>query len=78
MIYILTAVLGHSIGPTSKGHVKKSEVFLDCLTPDDGTERLSRNKGKKIRTTLTQNPKRMQISFTPRPKPEIEQLFMIN
>jgi hypothetical protein len=78
MVYILTVVLEHSIGPIFQGHVNKSEFFLDCLTHDDGTDRLSRNIGKKIRTTLTQNPKILPVSFTPQPKLEIEQLLMIN
>jgi len=68
-VYILTVVLGHSIGPFFKVRVNKSEFFLDCLTPGDWTDMWSRNIRKKIRTTLTQNPKRAQNSFTLQTKP---------
>ena len=39
--YLVTDVLGHPFGPIFKGQT----VVLDCLTYEDGTDRLSQNVG---------------------------------
>ena len=49
----------------------RSSLFLDCLTPDDGTDRLSRNVANQIPIYAASHPRRVKILFTPRPKPEI-------
>ena len=46
---------------------------VKTLTVEDETDRLSRNVGKKLPFYAAYNPKRAQISFTPRRKPEITQ-----
>jgi hypothetical protein len=45
-----------------KGEAIKEELFLDCLTLEDGTNSLSRNVGKKLPFYAAQNPRRAQIS----------------
>ena len=41
------------------------KFFLGCLTPEDGTGRLSGDIGKKLPFYTTQNPKRVQTSLRP-------------
>jgi hypothetical protein len=53
------------------GQAVQEEQLLDCLALEDGTDKLSRNVGNKIPFHAAQNPKRAQISFTLRQKPEI-------
>jgi hypothetical protein len=42
----------------------------DCLTLEDGADRLSQNVGKKLPLYAAWNPQRVQISFTMQYKPE--------
>jgi len=42
----------------------------DCLTFEDGADRLSQNIGKKPPLYASWNPQRAQISFTVQRKPE--------
>jgi len=44
---------------------------LCCLTPEDGTHRLSRNVGKKLPFCAEYNPKRVRVALTQRRKLEI-------
>jgi hypothetical protein len=46
-------------------------LFFDCLTLQDGTDRLSRNVGTELQFYTTYNPKIAQISFTLRQRHEI-------
>jgi len=55
--YFLTDVSGQPIGPTLKG-----QVFLDYLTLEDGTDRLSRNVCRELLFYPALNPKRAEIS----------------
>jgi hypothetical protein len=48
-------------------HLK--EFFLDYLTLEDGTDRLSRNMRAELPSYVAKNPKRAQTSFTPRQNP---------
>jgi hypothetical protein len=50
-------VSGQHTGSIFNGHA----VFLNYLTVEDGTDRLSRNVGKKLPFCFAQNPKRAQI-----------------
>jgi len=52
-------------------HISLEEFFLHCLTLESGAKRLSRNVSTKLPFYAAQNPKRVQISFTPRSSPEI-------
>jgi hypothetical protein len=54
-------------GTTYRSHIQGTAI-------EDGTVRLSRNVGRKLTFFVAQNPKRAQISFTPRRKPEITYL----
>jgi len=44
---------------------------LYCLTPEDGTYRLSRNVGKELPFCADYNPKRARVALTQRRKLEI-------
>jgi len=45
---------------------------LDCLTLEEGTDRLSRNVGDKVAMHAGLNPRRAIISYVQRRKSEIE------
>jgi hypothetical protein len=45
--------------------------FSDCLALEDGTDRLTRNVGNELPIYIAGNPRRWQISYAPRWKPEI-------
>jgi hypothetical protein len=66
------AVSCRCFGTTYRFHHQGS-FFLDCFTPEDGTDTLFRIVGKKLQFDAAQNRQRAQISFTTRHKPEIAQ-----
>ena len=45
---VITDVSGHTIGHIFKGQEIQDDSFLDFLTLEDGTDRLSRNVGKEL------------------------------
>jgi hypothetical protein len=51
----------------------REKLSVPCLDLEDGTDILSRNVGKDHHPTKHKYPRRVQISFTPRRKPEITQ-----
>jgi hypothetical protein len=68
----LTDVSGQRFGPIFKSQELHED--LDFLTREDGTGRLSRNVGKELSLYPVKYPRRAQVSFTSRRKPEIAQL----
>jgi hypothetical protein len=46
-------------------------ILIGLLTLEYEFDNLFRKVGKNLRIYVVSNPKRAQISFTPRPKPEI-------
>jgi hypothetical protein len=53
-------------GMIYQSHVQGSSsyFFLDCLTLEDGTHRVSRNVDKKLPFYAELNPKKAHVSFT--------------
>jgi hypothetical protein len=68
-------VLYRRFGTTYRSHlrVSSSTKFLDCLPPEDGTDKLSRNVNTEIPFCAEFNPKIGQIPLTLRWKPNITQ-----
>jgi len=49
-------------------------VELDCLTPKDGTDILSRNVGNQVPAYAAQHHRRAKTSITQRQRPEISKV----
>jgi hypothetical protein len=64
-------ILHRRFGTTYRFIFKGSEVFLEFLTFEDGTDMLSRNVGKGLPLDATLYPRIAQISSASRRKPEI-------
>ena len=60
-----------------QGQEVQEKFFMDFLTLEDRTGRLSRNVGTKLPFYTVQNPRRAQISFTSWRNPEVTHSFML-
>ena len=63
----ITDVSQRNVCPIFNGRA----VQEDCLAPEDVTDTLSGNVGKKLQYYAKQNSRRAQLSFTAQRKPEI-------
>jgi hypothetical protein len=64
-------ILHRRFGTTYRFIFKGSELFLEFLTLEDGTDMLSRNVGEGLPLDAALYPRREQISSASRRKPRI-------
>jgi hypothetical protein len=71
-VTILYRVSGQPISSIFKDQEEK-RIFLDFLTLENGTDKMSQNVSTELPLYAAQNSRRSQVSFTSQQKPEMTQ-----